>query len=69
MAEGIRVEYKKAPDRPRDVRYAARAEARVTSLEGNKPERISNIQAKFWRPYAAGVSAGLGNAKAEIGGA
>jgi hypothetical protein len=31
----MRVEYKKAPDRPREVRYAARSGAGVTSLGGN----------------------------------
>jgi len=53
-AAGMRVEYKKAPDRPREVRYAARSRAGVTK-PGRKPSR--NEQAIF-RPILAGGAAG-----------
>jgi hypothetical protein len=36
----------------------------VTGLGGSQARTNKHIQAKFWRPYAAEVSAGLSNAKA-----
>jgi hypothetical protein len=58
----MRVGYKKAPDRPRELRYAARSEVEETSLGGTKPELLSNIQAQFrpilaaWRGRVGGLN-------------
>jgi hypothetical protein len=48
-AGGMRVEYKKAPDRPREVRYATGSGARVTSLGGNQARLNKQYSGQSWR--------------------
>jgi hypothetical protein len=48
------VEYKKAPDRPREVRYAARSGAGATSRGGN--------QARMNKQYSGQIQAILAGA-------
>jgi hypothetical protein len=48
----MRVEYKKAPDWPREVRYAARSGAEVTKLGvgGNQARMNKQYSGQTWRP-------------------